>query len=236
MKRSSPKFTHQHIPTSSPGNETPGKAQSLFETDMNNRRNQNPDELLGIGSYEREELMQWQVSSIHSSHDIEKGLKKHVTSLGAGVSKILKQGTIAPGMLPNDIVTSIALSLGTPSRPPRISPSSDRNSAAGVTASINEDMRQSFSCLCDLLFFGKDLPITMCMLEVVKNVGSAEGKDQVLHNLLAVFEDNRQHHRLIQAIFRTKLRKQKNCKELLEGENLWKFNVNVIAEICWLTY
>ncbi len=115
-----------------------------------------------------------------------------------------------------DVVTSMALSMGTPSRPTRVSPSfSDRIYGAG--SQPEEKQHQSFWRICDLLFYGEELPVAMSMLVVLQGLESAERGDEILKTLLSVFQDNHQHLRLIRASVVMQLRREVHCKEVLEG-------------------
>ncbi len=123
--------------------------------------------------------------------------------------------------LPTDVVTRMALSLGTPHRPTRASPS------------LIEKLSVAWR-ICDLLFYGEDLPIAMSILAVVHDSESAESREAILESLLAVFHDNHQLYRLLRANILMQLRKEVHCKEVLEGKPVryWFSFVEVSSDLC----
>eukprot|EP00961_Rhodomonas_salina_P271242 3665162-Rhodomonas_salina.1 len=152
-------------------------------------------------------------------HDHESDIPTDASQRGSELTDNSMHRKGVRGSLPMDVVTSMALSLGTPHRPTRVSPSfADRKPVAGSQQPVAEDRQQSFWRVCDLLFYGDDLPIAMSMLEIVQNLESAETKQEIAKTLLTVFQENDQHLRLLKASIATQLRKEVHCREVLEGE------------------
>lgn len=85
--------------------------------------------------------------------------------------------------MPQDVVTAMALTLGAPPRPARASPTqgserkvdmmSEVRAAAPVSWAVRQgDSVQGLGRVCDLLFFGDELPIPLALLEVLIATGS----------------------------------------------------------------
>ncbi len=86
------------------------------------------------------------------------------------------------GGMPKDVVTSMALALGAPARPARASPTQgpDRRAdmmsevwtaAPAAWAARQGDSVQGFGRVCDLLFFGDELPVPLALVEVLPTTG-----------------------------------------------------------------
>jgi hypothetical protein len=88
-----------------------------------------------------------------------------------------------PSDMPHDVVTAMALALGAPPRPARSSPTeghdrkvdtkSEVRAAAPASWAVRQgDSVQGLGRVCDLLFFGDELPVPLALLEVLPAPGS----------------------------------------------------------------
>lgn len=107
---------------------------------------------------------------------------------GAGEERTSRHGGAVaraerPSDMPQDVVTAMALALGAPPRPARASPtqgherkvdtmSEVRAAAPASWAARQGDSVQGLGRVCDLLFFGDELPVPLALLEVLPATGS----------------------------------------------------------------
>jgi len=91
-------------------------------------------------------------------------------------------GAALAGGMPKDVVTSMALALGAPARPARASPTQGPERRAAMMSEVwtaapaswaarQGDSVQGFGRVCDLLFFGDELPVPLALVEVLPATG-----------------------------------------------------------------
>ncbi|EKX36360.1 hypothetical protein GUITHDRAFT_145822 [Guillardia theta CCMP2712] len=145
-----------------------------------------------------------------------------------------------PG-LHNDVITRMALSLGAPTRPARASLLADAAGGHGkacteisLNSSASRKMDESvqiFGGVCDLLFYGEDLPIMFSILQVVAALQEQGSEERLTSSLVQVFQANGQMEHLLT-----------NCAEKLWGRGSVKAKETLRSEIgegreadAWLT-